>query len=244
MDWLELNILFFFINWWPWVNFFYEDFFLQILVLYTIYLIYFNNNYYYILFYIFIFFFYIGLFLSFYNFDLFTAFLWLTESVIIFISIIFLFYLNIYGNINKLNLVNFSIKYFSLFLIFFLFIVFFVLPSNTEITISNNFDIFFLWDNYYDALLNDFFNDLVCLYLSYYILNSIEFIVIGLLLLFGSVICVNLNKFNLNIKLLNYYNLFVLFDFFKDFIDFFLMRKQNLTKQTKEYSFTKIFKKK
>lgn len=91
------------------------------MILYSMYLIYSTNNLYFILFYLFINFFYLGVFLSIYNLELFTAFLWLTECVIVFVSILFLFYLNVFGNSNKNNNIIYSFKYYSLF-IFFIFL--------------------------------------------------------------------------------------------------------------------------
>lgn len=87
-------------------------------------------------------------------------------------------------------------------------------------------------------------NDLFGLYLSYYVINSFEFIIVGLLLLIASVVCVNLNKFNRNIKSNNYYELISLFDFFDDFVKFIFMRKQNLVDQEISSSSTRMFKKK
>ena len=88
--------------------------------------------------------------------------------------------------------------------------------------------------------MNDFFS----LYVSYYFINSFEFLSVGLLLLFVSLVCVNLNKFNKNFKLNNYYNLFTIFDFFFDFINFFFLRKQNLVDQENTVAATRVFKKK
>jgi hypothetical protein len=87
-------------------------------------------------------------------------------------------------------------------------------------------------------------NDVFGLYTSYYILNSFEFLMVGLLLLFASMVCVNLSKFNRNLKLNNYYELLTLYDFFNDFVSFLFMRKQNLTNQTIAAVSTRIFKKK
>lgn len=96
------------------------------------YLIYSTNNLYFSLFYLFIIFFYFGVFLSLYNLELFTAFLWLTECVIVFVSILFLFYLNVYGNVNKMNIIIFSFKYYGLFLSFILFSFIYINPSELE----------------------------------------------------------------------------------------------------------------
>lgn len=87
-------------------------------------------------------------------------------------------------------------------------------------------------------------NDLFGIYVSYYLLNSFEFIVIGLILLIASVVSVNLNKFNRHLKANNYYDLLTLFDFFEDFVKFIFMRKQNLVDQSISSTSTKIFKKK
>jgi hypothetical protein len=87
-------------------------------------------------------------------------------------------------------------------------------------------------------------NDLFGLYLSYYYINSFEFLVVGLLLLIASVIAVNINKFNKNIKSGNYYELLTIFDFFDDFTKFLFLRKQNLMDQTISSTSTRMFKKK
>jgi len=207
------------------------------------YCVYSNNNLYFTLFYVFICFFYFGVFLALYNLELFTAFLWLTECVIIFVSILFLFYLNVYGNVNKNNLIIFSFKYYGIYLGFFLFTLHIIYPSELEfylpIEIVNNY-----WDDYYESLFNTKMNDLFGLYISYYAFNSFEFMVLGILLLLASVVCVNLNKFNKSIKANNYYELVTLFDFFDDFVKFIFMRKQNLVDQEISSSSTRVFKKK
>lgn len=242
LDWL--NFLTDFINLWlPWINIINELFLLQFLILYTMYLIYSTNNLYFLLFYLFIIFFYLGLFLSIYNLELFTAFLWLTECVIIFVSILFLFYLNVYGNVNKNNNIIYSFKYYGLFILFIL--LCFNINFYYEIeSFTTFYQIYFYWDDYYEALFNLKMNDLFGLYISYYYINSFEFIIIGLLLLIASLVCVNLNKFNRNIKSNNYYDLLTLYDFFDDFVKFFFMKKQNLTEQNLSSASTRIFKKK
>ena len=87
-------------------------------------------------------------------------------------------------------------------------------------------------------------NDLFGLYLSYYYLNSFEYILIGLLLLVASMVCVNLNKINKSFKFNNYSDLLFLFDFFNDFINFLFLRKQNLVDQYISSVSTRYFKKK
>lgn len=228
----------------PFINFLNDFFMLQFCIVYLLYNIYYTNNLYFILFYIFILFFLIGLFIALYNLELFTAFLWLTECVIVFISVLFLFYLNVYGNIYKVNMRIYSFKYLNIYFGFFLLTSFLVYYFELESSFLNEFNSSLNWDNYYESLFNQKMNDFYGLYISYYVINSLEFILLGLLLLFVSLVCVNLNKFNKNFKLNNYYNLFTIFDFFFDFINFFFLRKQNLVDQENSSSSTRIFKKK
>ncbi len=87
-------------------------------------------------------------------------------------------------------------------------------------------------------------NDFTPLTLSYYSINSIEFIIIGLLLLLGSVACVNLYKSNKNFTIIKQSNILNMFDFFKDFINFSFLRKQDLNNQTNINSSIRSIKKK
>lgn len=121
---------------------------------------------------------------------------------------------------------------------------FFIFPYEIENFYSTELLIYFHWEDYYEALNNNKMNDLFGLYLSYYYINSFEFLLVGLLLLVASLVSVNLNKFNRNIKANNYYELTSLFDFFDDFVKFIFMRKQNLVDQAVSSTSTRIFKKK
>jgi hypothetical protein len=87
-------------------------------------------------------------------------------------------------------------------------------------------------------------NDFTGLLFGYYSINSFELLLIGILLLVGSVSCVNLNKATRSTSVSRYATFFKLFEFFNEFIDYIFMRKQNLNKQTKTKGNTKIFKKK
>ncbi len=213
--------------------------------LYVLYNIYFNANLFYVVFYVLFEIFLFGIFLSLYQMELFTAFLWLAESVVIFVSLLLLFYLNVYGNVSQINTSFYSYKYYGIFVLFFVFNLFYMFPSEmelflpVELTTSS-----YLWDDLYEALWNDILTDFYGLYLSYYRFNSFEFIFIGLLLLVGSLLCVNINKFNRINKINGYHDLFLVFDFFKDFVKFIFMRKQNLVDQEIHPSSTRIFKKK
>ena len=245
MDWFINNTLSSVLAWWPWVTFFNETLLLQFFFLYILYNIYFNLNLFYVVFYVLFQIILFGVFLAFYQMELFTAFLWLAESVVIFISLLLLFYLNVYGNISQIHVKFYSYKYYGLLFLFFFFNHFYTLPSEVEfflpveLTTAN-----YLWDDFYESLWSDILTDLYGLYLSYYRFNSFEFIFVGLLLLIGSLLCVNINKFNRTNKINSYHDLFLIFDFFKDFIKFIFMRKQNLVDQENHPSSTRIFKKK
>lgn len=215
-----------------WLNFFNEIFLLQFIIIYVLYLIFFTNNLYFSLFYLFFQFFLFGLFLAFFNLELFTAFLWLTECVIVFITILFLFYLNVFGDKIKINFFFFSFKFFGCFIGLLFILNVYNYPYEFELFLPLNFKLNYLIEDFYESLFNDKLNDFFSLFLGYYVFNSFELILIGLLLLFASLVCVNLNKFNSNLRLNNYYDFFVIFDFFEDFLNFTFLRKQNLNDQT------------
>ena len=99
-------------------------------------------------------------------------------------------------------------------------------------------------DNYYEAYLNNITNDLFGFSLSYYFINGVEFLLIGFLLLVGSVVCVNLYLMNKNIRTQGVNNYLTLFNFYLDFTNFIFLRKQNLIKQGNNKASLKLFKKK
>jgi uncharacterized membrane protein len=111
---------------------------------------------------------------------------------------------------------------------------------------DSNFDLNYygLLDNYYESVFNPITNDLFGFSISYYLINSIEFILIGFLLLLGSVVCVNLYQVNKNVRVQSYNNYLTVFNFFSDFSSFFFLRRQNLVKQGNTKSSLKLFKKK
>lgn len=231
--------------WLPWFSFLNLNFFLQISILYTFFLIYKNINLYNVLFYVFLQIIFFGFFLSLYSLEIFAAFLWLTEIVIILVSLFVLFSTNPTGFFKKNNT---EFNYFNKnIIIIFLSLIPSILYTSfylSEDFFYNNIINIYLWDNYYEALFNENTNDLYGLFLSFYWLNSVEYIIIGLLLLFGSLACVQLNRFFKDNKVIKYSDFFTLFDFFKDLSKNIFMRKQNLVEQLNSVSSTRIFKKK
>lgn len=116
--------------------------------------------------------------------------------------------------------------------------------SETENFIPYEMVFIDIWENYYESLNNVITNDAVGLFISYYVINSFEFILIGLFLLIGTLVVVNLNKFNKNIQYPTYNNFLEIFSFFKNWINFFFLRKQDLTDQEYTYANTRVFSKK
>jgi len=190
--------------------------------------------------YVFIIFFLVGVYLSIFQVELFTAFLWLVECSVLFVFLLLLFYLNIKGNYSYTydkNFNNFSILLF----IFYLGLVSFYSTSDSVVIIDMGF--YGLLDNYYEALFNNVTNDLFGFAISYYFINGVEFIFIGFLLLIGSVICVNLYQINKNVRAQSVSNGLTVFSFFSDFVGFSFLRKQNLIKQGNSKASLKVFKK-
>lgn len=164
--------------------------------------------------------------------------------MIVFISVLCLFYLNVFSDIQKsLFFYNFH-KYIGLFLGFFS--LFLIINYNYVLESSLMYQLFFFSfnDDYYEALFNNKLNDLFSLNSSYYLVNSLEYIFVGLLLLIGSLVCINFYRFKNNFKLSNYSNFLLLFDLFNDFVNSSFLRKQNLIDQNFINSAIKFFNKK
>lgn len=123
----------------------------------------------------------------------------------------------------------------------------FYIITNSDFLLTDvyfNISLFFIIDNYYEAVNNTIQNDLFVFFLSYYLLNSLEFIIVGTLLLVGSIVCVNVYLFNKNVRLQNNNAFLKIFNFFLDFSSFFFLRNQNLIKQGNNKASLKVYKKK
>ena len=153
--------------WFPWYFIFSDVCIIQILILYCLYNMFVAHNLYYTIMYIIVQIILFGLFLSLYNLEMFTAFLWLTEVVIILVCFFLLFNTVPSGNINKVILNVYSYK--NLPILFLSFLVSFnftywILP---ETCINTNFMETFLYEDYYEALANQNTNDLYGFYVSF-----------------------------------------------------------------------------
>jgi hypothetical protein len=151
--------------------------------------------------------------------------------------------LNVDGLHIKYNTHGSNILYFIPSIIVFLLYFNFDLYSELELYLPIELNTIDIFDNYYEGFNNHLMNDFTALTISYYIINSLEFLSTGLLLLIGSVVCVNLYKSNKNFSIIKQSNILNVFDFFKDFINFTFIRKQDLNKQTMKTSSLRSIKK-
>ena len=224
--------------WWPWVNFFNEIFLIQsVLVIVCVYMLLYSSVYYTLL-YVFVLFFLFGVSLSVFQLELFTAFLWLIECSVVFVFLLLLFYLNIKSIFVKTNVHLYNYLLLSLYFVYLISVM-----PNSGIHILD-MSLYFLLDNSYEGVFNFLQNDLFVFFVSYYVINNVEFIFVGFLLLVGSVVCVNLYSVNRCVRLQNYNSFFNVFNFFLDMCGFIFLRKQNLIKQGNTKSSLKIFLKK
>ena len=236
---VNLHYLYQLVNsWWPWVDFFNEIFLIQILL--VIIFIYVNvySSPFYTLLYVFILFFLVGIALSIFQLELFTAFLWLIECSVVFIFLLLLFYLNV----KNVFLQTKELLYYHIYICVYL--IYIILTNQNTGLFFAGLVIYHILDNSYECVFNFLQNDLFVFFISYYVLNNIEFVVIGLLLLVGSMVCVNLYLVNKNVRIQNYNSFFNVFSFFLDMCGFVFLRKQNLVKQGNSKASLKVFLKK
>ena len=228
----------FFINYWlPWFSVLVESFIVQLVCLYLLYLFIINNNTYYLLLFLVILTFFFGVFLAVYQLELFTAFLWLVELSVFFVFLLLLFYINVKG---VLHIFNLKYIYYFLFLLFcFLFLFSFAETDQCIYSIC-----IFYNDDFYSALAFSINNDFYGLFVSYYVVNILEFIIIGLILLLGSLLCITLFNINFSVRKNNFTTFLKIFNFFNDFVGFFFIRKQSLNRQGFSKEVVRTFKKK
>lgn len=203
-----------------------------------------SSNVYYSLLYLFFFIILLGFSLSLNQAELFVGFLWTTEFTVVLICLILFFYLNVEGNILKINL-KLSKIYFFYYLVGFFSLILFFYSSNFPKNYNLNWLFFdFYFDDWYESLNNKLMNDFLILFLSYYKINSIEFLVLGYLLLLTSIICVILNKNSKDSKIESNSSFLKLFFNINNFLNFSFLRKQNLNDQSNYDPNIRVFKKK
>ena len=230
-----------FVNLLPWMYLNVENIFFQFYVLYLLFLIYSSKNIYYNMLYVFFLFFFFGVYIALWQIEIFTGFLWLLELTILFVYLLVLFYLNFKGYTNQLNTKEYFLNKY-IFAIFYIFINYFFFCSGEDELSELNF--YLVWENYYEPLTNFAMNDFSLFLLSYYTFNTLEFVLIGMILLIGSIVCVNLYKANKDNSIFNIYQFSLFFDFYKDSWNYNFLRKQNLYTQNLTIPSTRIMSKK
>ena len=214
----------------------------QLVLLYLLYLIVKSKNVFYTLVYVFLQLIFFGIFVAYYQMELYTGFLWVAEFSVVLVFLILLIYLNTDGYTKYNNLFN-SIRFIYFFILILPFL-FSIRHSNTHLPFDFLFDYSSLWDDYYEALNNTSINDFNGLFTSYYVINSFEFLLFALLLLFGTFLCVSLYKVFFTFKVIPYSNFFSIFNFFSMKINYNFLRQQNLHKQTSTPASNRVIKKK
>ena len=110
----------------------FDIFILQFSLFYVVFLIFTVISLFYSLFYLVLIIIFFGFFLSLYQLELFTAFLWLAECVVIFVSLMLLFYIAVYDSTDKTNITLNNLKLGSLFFGFWFLVFNLVFFSETE----------------------------------------------------------------------------------------------------------------
>jgi hypothetical protein len=227
------NELFF---WFPWLNFYSEIIFLQIISLYVFYLFIKSDSFYYLSIFLFLNIIIWGITLCFFNFEVFAGFLWVIEFTAFFILILFLLSFNFDGALfpKKQSFFFTIILFFTLYLI--------CLYSNFFINNINIINSKIVWSDYYEAIFNTIMNDIFSLYLSYYSFNSFLLFLFALILFFITIICVLMFKLLQTSAQQESINLHDLFNFFSDYCLSFFLRKQNLFNQIKRKPVNRLVK--
>lgn len=228
--------------WFPWVSVSLEVVVLQFYTIYTLRLVYASKNVYYTLLYVCFLFFLFGIYLSFFQVEIFTGFLWLLELTILFVYLLVLFYLNFKGYTSRLPSDEYYLGRYSFFLFYIL--VGCLYFGASEGCVPDELLFTCLWENYYESLVNFTMNDFSLFLLSYYYFNSLEFFFVGLILLIGSIVCINLYRSTKETLPVTTLSMLKNFDFFKDSWKYDFLRRQNLTNQNLTIPATRVISKK
>jgi hypothetical protein len=194
-----------------------------------------SNNNYYSLMYLFLLILLIGAVLCFLNNELTAGFLWVAEFLVIFVFLLLILYVNVHGD-NK--------KFYNKHILFFSFIaLLFLVIYEHDNTLMED-DLQFLlcdlyWTDYYEALNDYNNNDLYGFFISYYIFNSIILIIFGLILFFGSIICVTLFRLVKVVRFNNIDNFFDTIKYSQSFLYSIFMRKQDMFDQNSVFAVLK-----
>lgn len=204
--------------WTPWTYFFVECALIQLGLLISLFFFNQARTLFYSAVYMFIIFIWLGIFLAYYNVELFTGFLWVVELTVIFIIILFLFFFNFSGELRTSNF--FFFQFLAIFLLFFFFDESFAKSSLL------NFNLFF--DDFFEARTSPIMNDIHALFLSYYTFNGFLLVVFGVLVFLASIVCINIlkaSKAGLTEAVVDFLSIY---NFFTELLNFEFLRKQSL----------------
>jgi hypothetical protein len=227
--------------WFPWQSFFNYLTIFGLLYTLTLLAIYNSDNAYYLVIYMIFLVFLFATNLVILDLDIFAGLLLLIESVVI----LMLFFLIIYLTPN----INFAQKnqkwkvYIVLFIMIFILSLYSYNPLGEFFFYQFSITSYF-YDDFYEALHELFVNDLMGIFVTMYITNSLLLVVVGFLLLIASIICVVLVSFFTKLRNYSFKNFLSIFSIIKTCYSFIFLRKQNLAKQGRSTASTRIFEKK
>ena len=209
------------------LNFSVEYIFIQLLIIILVVLLLITLNLFYSLLYLLLLIFFFGIILCFCNNELTAGFLWVNELIVIFVLLLLLLYINFSGETKKIFFTNFF--FYSFIIIVFLFILDYDTSFEEDFLLILYSDI--IWFDYYEALNNFHTNDFFGFFLSYYTFNNILILILGLILFYGSIVCVLLFRLIKVVKFNNVNNFFDILKFSQSFLYSIFMRKQDLFDQ-------------
>lgn len=201
-----------------------------------------SRNTYYSLLYLFIELVLFGIFICLYQMELFAGFLWVAEGTVLLVFLILLIYLNAEG-FDRRNF--FFISWRGWMVVGFVIVGSGFIGSHL-IEGGNYFlmEYVVVWDDFYESLNNININDFSLLFLSYYNVNSFEFVLFAVLLFVGTMVCVVIFKSFYTFKLITLTTFFNSFHLFDDKISYNFLRQQNLHKQGMMTASNRIMRKK
>jgi len=230
--------------WFPWFCLATEQTLLQFLLLFSLFSAFTSVNYLHVLINFVLFIFLVGFELSFMQVGLFLGFFWVIEFTVIFIIVLLILYLN-----TKLILPSKPLKTNLLRVQSIMIVSLLSIPTafiyNSENALMESLFIYYPADNIYLPLAIKQKNDFIGLFFSYYHLNSAVFLLVGMLLFIGSLVCVTLNILLKSLKKKEGAAFSTVFNFFNTHTNYLILRRQSLTSQNFNQPATKsILKKK
>ena len=205
--------------WYPLHWFSFEFLIMELLILYFYFLLFFEKNTYNMCFYTFILFLFFGIFMCCIQVEVMVGFFWLSELTIFFVFITTLISINSNALLSKISFFYKNIYYWILFSFFFTLFILPISELSGNFFFSTNVEDFYC--DFYESIVNTFKTDLFGLFLSYYLVNSTEFLILMFLILVVSIIIVQLNSFIWFFQNKNKLNDFYFLYFFSEFFDFF-----------------------